>query len=67
MIMHETQETIIASRMTTNRGRIFLLRREPSGHDNRPAFGIRCESGLHRDGLWWQREDHARTVFAAAT
>jgi hypothetical protein len=66
MMTYETQETIIASRMTTTRGRVFLLRREPSEHDSGPAFGIRCEIGLHRDGLWWQREDHARSVFAAA-
>jgi len=58
-------ETIIASRTTNNFGRILLLRREPSRYGTKPAFGIRGESGRLRDGMWWQRENSARTAFAA--
>ena len=59
-------ETILDSRMTDTNGLILLLRREPSEYDNRPAFGVRCERGPVLNGLWWQREDHARAAFAAA-
>jgi hypothetical protein len=60
-----TGETILASRITDTHGLVLLLRREPSRYDNKPAFGVRLASGMFRDGLWWQREQDARTVFAA--
>ena len=60
-----TGETILASRLTDTYGLVLLLRREPSRYESKPAFGVRLKSGLYRDGLWWQSEEHARTVFAA--
>ena len=60
-----TGETILAARITETYGLIMLLRREPSRYESKPAFGVGLESGLFRDGLWWQSEKDARTVFAA--
>jgi len=44
----------------------MLIRRESARKNETPAFGIRCEVGPLQHGLWWQREEFARSAFAAA-
>jgi hypothetical protein len=66
MKAQETLDTVLASRTTRTNGRLMLIRRESARKNETPAFGIRCEVGPLQHGLWWQREEFARSAFAAA-